>query len=134
MSRHFDPLCPYSEATQVVSDVPGPLAYCQCDLIARVRADERADLRAQVEALRAQHGPGRAHDHEYTYPCSRCDALEEVLSLIVRGRQRMTGKEEDENPYCMRCGKHLGMPFHETNEHDEAAGFDTPSTPGIRGV
>ena len=27
----------------------------------------------------------------------------------------------DENPYCMKCGKHLGMPFHETNEHEEAA-------------
>ena len=25
-----------------------------------------------------------------------------------------------ENPYCMRCGRHLGMAFHETNEHDEA--------------
>lgn len=25
-----------------------------------------------------------------------------------------------ENPYCMRCGKHLGLAFHETNEHDEA--------------
>ena len=25
-----------------------------------------------------------------------------------------------ENPYCMRCGKHLGKPFHETNEHDDA--------------
>ena len=25
-----------------------------------------------------------------------------------------------ENPYCMRCSRHLGSPFHETNEHDEA--------------
>ena len=28
---------------------------------------------------------------------------------------------KSENPYCVRCGKHLGMAFHETNEHDEAA-------------
>lgn len=25
-----------------------------------------------------------------------------------------------ENPYCTRCGRHLGLKFHETNEHDEA--------------
>lgn len=25
-----------------------------------------------------------------------------------------------ENPYCMRCGKHLGLAFHETDEHDAA--------------
>lgn len=25
-----------------------------------------------------------------------------------------------ENPYCSRCGKHLALSFHETNEHDEA--------------
>lgn len=25
-----------------------------------------------------------------------------------------------ENPYCTRCSKHLGLSFHETNEHDEA--------------
>jgi hypothetical protein len=25
-----------------------------------------------------------------------------------------------ENPYCARCSKHLGKPFHETGEHDEA--------------
>jgi hypothetical protein len=25
-----------------------------------------------------------------------------------------------ENPYCMICSKHLGKPFHETNEHDDA--------------
>ena len=25
-----------------------------------------------------------------------------------------------QNPYCMRCSKHLGIAFHETNEHDEA--------------
>lgn len=24
------------------------------------------------------------------------------------------------NPYCSRCSMHLGKPFHETNEHDEA--------------
>lgn len=45
----------------------------------------RAGLRAQVEALRRQHGPGRAHDGLYTYPCSRCDALEEVLALFDGG-------------------------------------------------
>lgn len=28
------------------------------------------------------------------------------------------------NPYCMRCGEHLGMPFHETNEHDEALALE----------
>lgn len=27
---------------------------------------------------------------------------------------------EPENPYCMRCSKHLGLMFHETNEHDRA--------------
>lgn len=32
-----------------------------------------------------------------------------------------------ENPYCMRCGKHLGMPNHETNEHDEAAARQKPA-------
>jgi hypothetical protein len=26
-----------------------------------------------------------------------------------------------ENPYCMRCSRHLGKSFHETNEHNEAA-------------
>jgi len=26
----------------------------------------------------------------------------------------------NENPYCMRCSRHLGLSFHETNEHDEA--------------
>lgn len=26
-----------------------------------------------------------------------------------------------QNPYCVRCSKHLGLPFHETNEHDEAS-------------
>ena len=25
-----------------------------------------------------------------------------------------------ENPYCMRCSKHLGSAFHETSEHDAA--------------
>jgi hypothetical protein len=25
-----------------------------------------------------------------------------------------------ENKYCMRCSRHLGMPNHETNEHDDA--------------
>lgn len=29
--------------------------------------------------------------------------------------------EAIENPYCMRCGKHLGKPHHETNEHDKTA-------------
>jgi len=36
----------------------------------------------------------------------------------------------DENPYCMKCGKHLGMPFHETNEHDEAAQTQPPEAAG----
>ena len=27
---------------------------------------------------------------------------------------------KSENPNCMRCGRHLGLKFHETNEHDEA--------------
>jgi hypothetical protein len=30
------------------------------------------------------------------------------------------GKLESENPYCMICSRHLGMPFHETNEHSDA--------------
>lgn len=25
-----------------------------------------------------------------------------------------------ENPYCVRCSQHLGISFHETNEHDAA--------------
>lgn len=28
---------------------------------------------------------------------------------------------QDENPYCMKCSRHLGMPFHETSEHEAAA-------------
>ena len=57
-------------------------------LIPTLAAQSRAmfDLRTRVEALRAQHGPGRAHDHAYTYPCSRCDALEEVLALLDGGQ------------------------------------------------
>lgn len=27
---------------------------------------------------------------------------------------------KSENPYCMRCSKHLGSAFHETSEHDAA--------------
>lgn len=29
-------------------------------------------------------------------------------------------RSRSENPYCS-CGKHLGMSFHESSEHDEAA-------------
>lgn len=28
--------------------------------------------------------------------------------------------EHEHNEYCTRCNRHLGMPFHDTNEHDEA--------------
>jgi ribosomal protein L44E len=34
-------------------------------------------------------------------------------------RPEATGPKS-ENPYCSRCGKHLAIAFHETNEHDDA--------------
>jgi hypothetical protein len=85
MSRRFDPLCPYSEATQVVSDVPGPLAYCQCDLIARVRADEQRDLRAKVEAL-TPIGVVYPHGLDVLVPRTLIDRAD-VLALF-NGSQR----------------------------------------------
>ena len=35
-------------------------------------------------------------------------------------RPHATGPKT-ENPYCMRCSKHLALPFHESSEHTEAA-------------
>ena len=95
MSNH-DPLC------QASLNGNDDIFFCVCEFIAKVRADESRlayedvigrsrqghdQLRAAVQALRDRHGPGRAHDHEYTYPCSHCDALEEVLALFDRSSE-----------------------------------------------
>ena len=81
MTGH-DPLCRYEV------DGLGPVGWCDCDLIAKVRADERgkwlayddvlardawADLRAQVEALREKW---LTRDWDYYA------ALDDVLDLI----------------------------------------------------
>ena len=48
-----DPMCPCASHTHAP---PGCL-LCRCDLIARVRADERAKARERVEALPTFGGP-----------------------------------------------------------------------------
>lgn len=47
-----------------------------------------ADITAQVQALRDQHGPGRAMAHGVPYFCGQCDALDAVLAILRTGGEQ----------------------------------------------
>lgn len=70
----------------------GDKRWCECDLIAKVREDERAtmqaqmaDLRAKVEALKDEVGQALLHAEttdEVTAASAGISALDEVLALF----------------------------------------------------